>query len=133
MVENVVALIFLLEKITPNIYNRCYEPRSPLYSPKEGQPPKAETGPIGANCHGAVFRGARLVYGPEAEARRAGGVLPVGLHPGGESASLCSQRRGGVLAETGLGVAEVYQGHGLLGEGEQGDRTRIETDREAPV
>ena len=108
----------------------CYELPSPVFSSKEGQPPKAEAISIGANRHGAVCHGAGLVYAPEAEAGRVGGLLFVSLDPGGESASVCSQRGGGVLAETGHGVAEVYEGHGLLGEGEQGDRKGVARDRE---
>ena len=88
---------------------------------------------MGANRHGAVLHGARLVYAPEAKAGRAGGPLSVGLDSGRESASVYSKRPSGVLAETGLGMAGVSEGHGLLGEGQQGDRKRVERDREAAV
>jgi Transposase DDE domain len=37
------------------------------------------------------------------------------------------------LAEAGLSLAEVYEGHGLLGKGESGDREGVERDRPAAV
>ncbi len=67
----------------------------------------------------------------KAEAGRCFGVLSFCLGPRGKPASLCAQRRGRVLAEAGLGLAQVDEGHGCLGEGESGNREGAQRDREA--
>ena len=62
-----------------------------------------------------------------------GRVLSFGFDSMGEPTPLCSQRGGTVLAEAGWGVAGVHEGHGLVGEGESGDREGVKRDRPNPV
>jgi len=89
----------------------------------------AKVGPflIGGDT-GAVSDGGGLFYAAEAKTRESGRVLSFGFDARGEPTSLCSQRGGGILAEAGLGLAEVYEGPGFLGEGESGDREGVERD-----
>lgn len=104
--------------MAPNIYNRCYEPKSEL-SPSQKKPPladKAES--IREDRAGAVGDGGGFLYAPQIQAGGARGLLSFGLDSGGEPASLYSQRGGGILAPTGLCLAAVHEGDGLLGEGE---------------
>ena len=81
-----------------------------------------------ADCHGAVSDGGRFFYAPEAKTRSPCRVLSFGLDSRGEPTSVCSKGRGGILAEAGLGLAEVHEGHGLVGEGESGDREGVKRD-----
>jgi hypothetical protein len=85
------------------------------------------------DCHGAVSNGSRLLYAAEAKTRSTCRVLSFGFDSGGEPTSVCSQGGGGILAEAGLGLAEVHEGSGLLGEGESGDREGIERGRPITV
>ena len=85
---------------------------------------------VRADRHGADANGGGLFYAPEAKTWSPCRVLSFGFDSRREPTPLCSPRGGPVLAETGHGVAEVYEGHGLLGEGEQGDRKGVARDRE---
>lgn len=115
------------------MYNRCYGSESSFLSSKESQPFHSEADTARAGRHGALSDGGGFFYGAKAEAGWSCGVLSFSLGPRGEPTSLCSQRGGGVLAEAGLSLAEVYEGHGLLGKGESGDREGVERDRPAAV
>jgi hypothetical protein len=88
---------------------------------------------VRADRHGAVFDGGRFFYAAQAKARRSGHVLSFGFDWRRESAPLCSQRGGPVLAEAGLKVEGVCEGYGLVGEGESGDREGVKRDRPVTV
>jgi hypothetical protein len=90
-------------------------------------------GTIRADRHGAILNGGGFFYAPKVKARWSSGLLSFCLSPKGESTSLCAQRGGGILAQTGLGLVEVHEGHGCLGEGKSGDREGVEKDRRAKV
>jgi len=83
---------------------------------------------VRADRHGADANGGRLFYAPEAKTWSPCRVLSVGFDSRGEPTSLYSQRRGAILAEAGYGVEGVHEGHGLVGEGESGDREGVKRD-----
>ncbi len=119
--------------MTRNIYNRCYESQGAFLPSTKGQPFNSETGTVRADRHGAVSDGGSLFYATEAKTWSPGRVLSFGLHSRGEPTPLCSQRGGTVLAETGLELEGVHEGHGLVGEGESGDREGVKSDRPVTV
>jgi hypothetical protein len=88
---------------------------------------------VGADRHGAVSDGGRLFYAAEAKTWGSGRVLSFSFDSRGEPTSVCSQGGGGILAEAGLGLAEVHEGPRFLGEGESGDREGIERGRPITV
>ena len=77
---------------------------------------------------GALSHGGGILYATEAQARGSDCLLSVGFDSRGEPTPLCSQRGGTILAEAGWGVAGTHEGHGLMGEGESGDREGVKGD-----
>jgi len=111
----------------------CYESQISFLPSAKDQPFDSEAGTVRADRPGALSDGGRLFYAAEAKVRGACGALSFCLDSGGEPASLCSKGGGALLAQAGLGLAKVHEGHGLLGEGKSGDREGIKRDREVTV
>ena len=100
------------------MYYRCYVSRKNISLPEKGSNFNEQEESVGEGSDGAVSDGHRLLYAPENEAGWSCGVLSFSLNKRGEPASLYSKGGGGTLAQTGLCLAEVHEGDGLMGEGE---------------
>jgi hypothetical protein len=111
------------------MYDGCYESQDAFRPSAKSQPFNSEAGTVRADRHGPWADGGRLFYAAEAKTRSSCGVLSFSFDSRGEPTPLCSQRGGAILAEAGLDLEGVYEGHGFLGEGESRDREGVEGDR----